>query len=330
MTLAMGGQFYDLSAESPTISFQPMRSLNAEGELTWVHGWLVDLLVGEGVDMTPSAKQDLWSALANLAAMHAPHRTITTFLEVIQNESIRQALRSYALVGPYGNLLDADHDSLGDSSWQAFEMEGLMRSPALGPVLTNVFHRIEQRFGTTFHDDVTRKELSRPTMLILDEAWLFLGNSTFAAKIREWLKTLRKKNVAVVFATQSLSDVASSTISESVMESCPTRIFLPDSRAEEASFTQLYRTFGLNDQQIKILQHAIPKRDYYYQSPAGNRLFQICLGEVGLAFSRGGSPEVQVAVPRILAEHGADGFPAAYLREFAPDAPATSKGSKDE
>jgi type IV secretion system protein VirB4 len=280
--------------------------------------------------VTPPLKQELWSTLANLAAMPAPHRTITTLLEVIQNESLRQALRSYALVGPYGNLLDADHDSLGDASWQAFEMEGLMRSPALSPVLTNVFHRIEQRFGATFRDDVTRKELSRPTLLILDEAWLFLGHSTFAAKIREWLKTLRKKNVAVVFATQSLTDVASSTISASVMESCPTRIFLPDSRAEEPSFRDLYQSFGLNDQQITILQRAIPKRDYYYQSPAGNRLFQLGLGDVGLAFSRGGSPEVQVAVPRILAENGADRFATAYLREFAPNAPGISEGAKHE
>ena len=288
------------------------------------------MLVGEGVDVTPALKQELWSALSNLATMPARHRTFTTLLEVIQNEPLRQALRSYALVGPYGNLLDADHDSLGEASWQAFEMEGLMRSPALGPVLTNVFHRIEQRFGTTFRDDVTRKEQSRPTMLILDEAWLFLGNSTFSAKIREWLKTLRKKNVAVVFATQSLSDVASSTISESVLESCPTRIFLPNSRADEPNFSQLYQSFGLNNQQITILQQAIPKRDYYYQSPAGNRLFQLGLGSVGLAFSKGGSPEVQVAVPRILEEHGTDGFAAAYLREFAINAPATSGEVKDE
>lgn len=320
MTLAMGGQFYDLCAESPTISFQPLRSLDAEGELPWAHAWLSDLLVGEGVDLTPALKQELWSALANLATMTAPHRTFTTLLEVIQNEPLRQGLRSYALVGPYGNLLDADRDSLGDASWQAFEMEGLMRSPALGPVLTNVFHRIEQRFGTTFRDGVTGKEQLRPTLLILDEAWLFLGNSTFAAKIREWLKTLRKKNVAVVFATQSLSDVASSTISESVMESCPTRVFLPNPQADRPNFSQLYRLFGLNQQQITILQRAIGKRDYYYQSPAGNRLFQLGLGNVALAFCGGGAPAVLAAVPRILHEHGIDGFADAYLREFSGDA----------
>jgi len=317
MTLAMAGQFYDLAADAPTVSFQPMGALDAEGELAWAHGWLIDLLVGEGVDMTPTLKQELWSALANLATMPVPHRTFTTLLEVLQSDPLRQALKSYTLVGPYGNLLDADRDSLGDSSWQTFEMEGLMQSPALAPVLTNVFHRVKQRFGALFKDTLTDKERSRPTLLILDEAWLFLGNSTFASKIREWLKTLRKKNVAVLFATQSLSDIAASPIATAIMESCPTRIFLPNPRAVEANTSDFYRSFGLNDRQIEILHRAIPKRDYYYQSPAGNRLFQLGLGKTALAFCGGGAPNVLAAVPRLLAENGTDGFPTAYLREFA-------------
>src|SRR3546814_6721608 len=64
------------------------------------------------------------------------------------------------------------------------------------PVLTFLFHRLEERFN------------GRPTLLILDEAWVFLDNPLFAARIREWLKVLRKKNVSVVFATQSLADIA--------------------------------------------------------------------------------------------------------------------------
>jgi hypothetical protein len=88
-------------------------------------------------------------------------------------------------------------------------------------VLTYLFHRLEARFD------------GRPTLLILDEAWTFLDDALFAARIREWLKTLRKKNVAVVFATQSLADIERSTIAPGLIESCPTRIFLPNDRALE-------------------------------------------------------------------------------------------------
>ena len=330
MTLAMGGQFYDLSADAPTISFQPLGNLNADGELTWAHGWLIDLLTLEGLTMTPALKEQLWSALSNMAtAMTVPHRTLTTLTAQVQSDALRQPLRSYTLEGPYGNLLDADHDSLGDSTWQSFEMEGLMHSQALVPVLTNIFHRLEQRFGAMYQRTQMGGEAPRPTLLILDEAWLFLGNSIFAAKIREWLKTLRKKNVAVLFATQSLADIAGSPIAAAIMESCPTRIFLPNASAMEPSTRDLYRAFGLNDRQIAILGSAIPKRDYYYQSPVGNRLFQLGLGRVALAFCGGGAPGVLAAVPRLLEQHGPERFASAYLYEFGAKQPAVGESNNE-
>jgi type IV secretion system protein VirB4 len=86
---------------------------------------------------------------------------------------------------------------------------------ALAPVLTYIFRTLEQRFD------------GRPTLLVLDEAWLFLDQGSFAAKIREWLKTLRKFNVAVVFATQSLADIARSTIAPALIETWPSRVLLP-------------------------------------------------------------------------------------------------------
>ena len=315
MTLAMEGDFYDLTADAVAVSFQPLAALERDGELAWAQGWLIDMLQREGVDVTPPLKQELWSALANLASMPVAHRTLTTLLELLQSTAMRQALKSYTLDGPHGHLLDADCDGLRDGTWQAFEMEGLMHSAALVPVLTYLFHRLEQRFGASWTDPASGARVTRPTLLVLDEAWLFLADSTFAAKIREWLKTLRKKNVAVLFATQSLGDIAESSIATAIVESCPTRIFLPNAAAFDPNTRRLYESFGLNDRQIGILQTAVPKRDYYYQSPAGNRLFQLGLGPVALALCAGGSPHVRAMIPRLMAEHGRDGFVTAYLRE---------------
>ena len=117
----------------------------------------------------------------------------------------------------------------------------------VAPVLTYLFHALEQRFD------------GRPTLLVLDEAWVFLDAPLFASRIREWLKTLRKKNVAVVFATQSLADIAESAIAPAIVESCPTRIFLPNPRALEPTQSEAYRRFGLNETQARILS-AIPCR----------------------------------------------------------------------
>jgi type IV secretion system protein VirB4 len=154
-------------------------------------------------------------------------------------------------------------------------MHELMKSypNAVMPVLTYLFHRLDQRFGRA------------PTLLILDEGWLFLDDPVFAPKIREWLKTLRKKKVYVVFASQSLADLAGSTILETVKESCFTKIYLPNRTAmDDERSIAFYRGFGLNDQQIALIAGATPKREYYFTSPAGNRLFSLALGELGLAY----------------------------------------------
>src|SRR3546814_3536811 len=101
------------------------------------------------------------------------------------------------------DLLDAAENSLALSDVQCFETEALMNTAGVVlPVLTYLFHRLEERVN------------GRPTFLILAEAWVFLDNPLFAARNREWLKVLRKKNVSVVFAPQSLADIADSTSEE--------------------------------------------------------------------------------------------------------------------
>ena len=112
---------------------------------------------------------------------------------------------------------------------------------------------------------------------------------------------------------QSLADIDNSAIAPAVIESCPTRIFLPNERAFEPQIADIYRRFGLNERQIEIVARAMPKRDYYCQSRRGNRLFSLGLGEVALAFTAASSKTDHAAITDILAEHGRDGFAAAWL-----------------
>ena len=174
------------------------------------------------------------------------------------------------------------------------------------PVLTYLFHRLESRFD------------GRPTLLILDEAWVYLDNPLFAARIREWLKVLRKKNVAVVFATQSLADIAnSSTIAPAIIESCPQRIFLPNERAVEPQSKGFYEQFGLNERQIELIARAVPKRQYYLQSRRGNRLFELGLGPIALAFCGASSPADQAAHRSCAGAKAGPSFARRFLRRGA-------------
>jgi len=228
-------------------------------------------------------------------------RTITGLAVLLQSTALKQALQPYCVGGPFGRLLDAEAEQLGSGSVQAFETEGLIGAGAAPAVLTYLFHRIEGRLD------------GRPTLLIIDEGWLVLDDPAFAQQLREWLKTLRKKNASVVFATQSLSDIDGSAIAPAIVESCPTRIFLPNERAIEPQITAIYRRFGLNDRQIEILARATPKRDYYCQSRRGNRLFELGLGPIALAFCAASSKGDHAAIEHVLAEHGRDTFTPTWL-----------------
>jgi type IV secretion system protein VirB4 len=169
------------------------------------------------------------------------------------------------------------------------------------PVLTYLFHRLEDHFD------------GRPTLLILDEAWVFLDDPLFADRIREWLKVLRKRNVSVIFATQSLSDIANSKIAPAVIESCASRIFLPNDRALEPQQAETYAQFGLNARQTQIIAEATPKRDYYFQSRSGNRLFDLVLGAVALSFCGVSSKDELKALNAVHAQNKGDALAAAWL-----------------
>jgi len=305
--LGMGGDWFDLGAAKEgvkhALAFQPLANIDLLAKRSFAQAWVLGLLSHEGVSVTPDVKDAVWSALSNLAAAPQPERTLTGLATLLQRSELRQALQPYTLEGPYGRLLDADEDQLRLGAVQCFEMEELMHEAgAVLPVLTYLFHRLEERFD------------GRPSLLILDEAWLFLDNPVFAARIREWLKTLRKQNVSVIFATQGLSDIAGSSIAPAIIESCPSRIFLPNDRAIEPQLKAVYEAFGLNDRQIEIIARAVPKRDYYYQSRQGNRLFELGLGPIALAFTGASTKQDHALMDELIAAHGEEEFADSWLR----------------
>lgn len=321
-TLGLGGEHYDLGAEQ-ALAFQPLAHIDRAEEISWAADWITGLLVAEGISLEPTVREAVWSALRNLARTPPEQRTLTGLCVLLQSNALRQALQPYTLSGPLGRLLDADEDRFSSQSVQCYEMESLLQTRAAAvPVLSFLLHRLEQRFD------------GRPTLLVLDEGWLFLDEPLFSARLREWLKTLRKKNVAVIFATQSLADVQRSTIAPAVMESCPSRIFLANPQASESQLHAIYASFGLNDRQIALIAQAQPKRDYYYQSLLGNRVFDLGLGPIALAFAAAGSPDDQQAIDQLLAAGGHTTFAERWLRlrglDWAADLLAAFPGTHME
>lgn len=322
---AAGARHHDLAVLP--VGLQPLAQVDRPAERLWALEWLETVLQTNGVAPTPAAREVLDTALRLLATEPPAHRRLSDLLPQLQDRDLAAALAPYA-GGALGHLLDADHDEIAAPlaaaaaaapPYQVFELKRLadMDDRALLPVLLYLFHRVEQRL-----------EQGRPSLLVIEEAWLPLMKSAFAARIKQWLLTLRKQNAAVVLATQSLSQLSGSPHRAVLLESCPTRILLPNPEAATPAHAALYLDLGLNDAELHLLAHARRKRDYYFKSPRGSRLFELALGPLALAFlgtPAGMTQAEAIAEARpLIAAHGA-AWPRAWLaRRGIPPPPAAA------
>jgi len=308
---ACGAEYYDIAGDDERgLAFTPLAAIDRSHERRWAQEWIEVLLDLQGVTPTPAQRAALWRALELLS--ESPSRTMTDFVHTLQDQELREALAHYTLSGPLGHLLDAQSEDLGQGRLQVFEMSHLM---ALGqkhlvPILLYLFHRVEQRL-----------EEGTPSLLIVEEAWVTALHSLFGATVESWLRTLRKKNAAVVFVSQSVADVVNSPRHDIILESCPTKILLPNPEAESDHVRRLYAGIGLNRRQIQILATALPKRQYYVLSPLGRRLISLGLGPVALSFVGMAGREAIVQVKEQMTAHGRQ-WPAIWLSARGLDAAA--------
>lgn len=311
---AANGEHYDIAGEGPDLNFCPLGRVDEPAEQAWAAEWIESCAELQGVVITPERRKEIFRSIVQLGQstdrMH--QRTLSNYLLTLQDQTLRDALHAYTLSGMAGSLLDSESDSLGSNPFQVFEMEHLLGKgdKLVLPVLTYLFHRLEQRFK------------GRPTVLVLDEAWIMLSHPVFRAKIKEWLKVLRKANVAVVFATQSLSDLDSSGIADVIYESCPTKILLPNPEAMTDNSRPFYERMGLNARQIQILSQAVRKRQYYILQPNGRRLFELGLSGVDLAFIGSAGKEDILRVRELQNQCGVS-WPEQWLVERGQASAAT-------
>jgi type IV secretion system protein VirB4 len=301
LTQAAGGEFYDIGGEWTDWAFCPLKDIDSQGDVAWAVDWLESLCTLQDFKIAPRERNALGEAVTLLQA--SPTRTLTELCANVQDTEVRQALHYYTLGGTMGHLLDADQDMLGNGRFLTFETEHLMNmgEKAVVAVLLYLFRRIEKRLDGS------------PTLVPLDEAWVYLRHTLFRERVRDWLKTLRKLNGAVLLSTQNLSDIFNSPIRDVVLESCPTKVLLPNAEAANPASRQFYESIGLNEREISIVQTSIPKRQYYVVSPAGRRLIALGLGGVGLSFVGVNSREERQAVEQAITTHG-ENWPSAWLR----------------
>lgn len=296
---ALGGD------DSPELC--PLACIDADSDRAWAAEWLEELLVEQGVVVSPGQRAALYQAVGELAESSegASERTLTHLYAHIQEPSLREAL-AYYTTGVGGLVLNGSSNRLAYARFTTFELGHLLaagRDRVASPTLLYLFREIEKRLD------------GRPTLLVIDEAWLQLSHPRFSAKLREWLKTLRKANCAVVMATQSLGDVTHSSIADAVFESCPTRILLPNAQAASDSLRALYtERLQLNEAQLAAVRHAQPKAAYVVVQGTSSRLFTLDLGPVAMSFV-GATGKQDVARVHALHEEYGELWPCMWLEQ---------------
>lgn len=276
--MASGGSYVEPGADA--FAFQPLKELESETDITWACEFIELCLTEQRVEVDARKRECIRAALLQLRDTKTPaRRDITSFQQYVQDDDIKVGIEPYTLDGEYGAIFDAHDTKLDMSRFVMIEMGILMRlgTACITPALMFLFKFIEKLFAKE-NDDT-----GHPTLLVMDEAWVFLDNPYFAKKIDDWLRTLRKKHVAVVFATQDVPSVAKSSISTTILSQCQTRFFLADPNASSDMLSEYYASFGLDDSEITTIANARMKRDYFYKSPNGARLFDLELDGFQLA-----------------------------------------------
>ena len=327
---AMGAAHYDLAgplAAGRPIEMQPLRDVDRPEVRTWAVDWVESLVELQGERLSPDERGRLAHAVGLLAESPPEDRTLTALLVGLGDERLRALVRPYTLEGPYGQLFDADRDSFAATDGrgggedavrhQVVELSHLvgMSDRVLVPALTYLFRRVEEGLDGS------------PTLIVIEEAWAALMHGRFADRLRQWLLTLRKRNAAVVVVAHSPAQFRDPGVkgAQLLVESCPTRIFLPNPDAAEPDTASLYRWLGLNEAEVSRLSRARKKRDYYVRSPSGARTFDLALGPLEMAFLGtlpGRSADETVREAARVAEAEGERWPVEWLRLCGLDAEA--------
>ena len=238
----IGGRYDRIYAGEPS-GFNPLSLPDSPANRAFLRDWLGVMLKAEGPEELQTVSHAVDAAYENDASL----RRLRNFRELLSGTrrpepgDLADRLSAWIHGGEHAWLFDNETDELDlERRTLGFDMTALLENPRLRtPTMMYLFHRIEERLD------------GEPTMILIDEGWKALDDEVFAARIRDWLKTLRKRNALVGFATQSARDALESRISTALVEQTATMVFMPNSRARPEDYCD---GFGLTSHELALIR----------------------------------------------------------------------------
>ena len=258
---AIGGHYATLRPGEPT-GFNPLQLSDNPGNRAFLRALIMQLLTRPDLPLNSEEEAIITEAVEANFEQEPQYRRLRFFRELLAgvrrptHGDLAARLSPWCNDGEHAWLFDNADDELDmEQRTLGFDMTLLLNEPVLRtPCMMYLFQRVEERLDGT------------PTIIIIDEGWKALDDEVFAAAIRNWMKTLRKRNAILGFGTQSARDALDSRISSAIIEQAATQIFMPNARAQPEDYCD---GFGLTAHELDLIR-ALPNASRAFLVKHGN------------------------------------------------------------
>ena len=258
---ATGGRYTSLRAGEAT-GFNPLQLADTPGNRAFLRDWVARLASRPGERLAVEEEAIIAEAVDATYSQAFPMRRLRYFRELLGGhrpasaDDLAARLAPWCDGGEHAWLFDNVADRLDLSATSlGFDMTELLDAPRLRtPAMLYLFHRIEQRLD------------GHPTLILIDEGWKALDDEAFAARIRDWMKTLRKRNAVLGFGTQSARDALDSSVASAIIEQTATQLFMPNPRAQAEDYCT---GFGLSAHELELVRN-LPAHAHAFLVKHGN------------------------------------------------------------
>jgi type IV secretion/conjugal transfer VirB4 family ATPase len=268
VTRLFGGAYAPVGIEQRGFTINPFSLPPTKENLHFLFSFLKVLIESSAYQLTAQDERDLYEQIENLYVIDAEQRRLYTLSNLL-SRNLRAPLQKWVEGGPYATFFDNAEDNLTLARFQTFDFEGMEKIPQiLEPLLFYILHRA----NASIYDAGQTAALK---FFVIDEAWRFLRHPTIRQYILEALKTWRKKNAAMILATQSSDDLLRSEMLSVVVESCATKMFLANPDIDQ----KLYReVFHLNETESGLISQLVPKRQILVKRPDMSKVVNLRVG----------------------------------------------------
>ena len=310
ITRIFGGSYLNVGAAAQDFTINPFALAPDKPNLDFLFSFMRVLIESGGkYRLNATEERSLYTAVERVYKLDAKSRTLTNFAAMVG--PLGELLQRWTRSGQFGQVFDNVEDTLTFRPFQTFNFDAMSLTPdVLEPLLFYVLHRASAQIEATEHSVQFKA-------FIIDEAWMFIRNQTIRDYVVRAEKTWRKKNAAMILATQSLHELSQSEMLELVCESCPTKIFLANPDIDP----RLYReAFHLNDTELELLSGLVPKRDLLVKTPDASKKVRLSVDSFAYWMATN-TPRDNIERQRYFERHGVQ----QGLIQLARDHPVESR-----